>query len=68
MATLSLVLCKLGFTPSRIDVGPFFSEPTNNVAPKKIASEFGFRVVKSSINEVAWLICQVTGYPVPLFM
>lgn len=57
-----------GFPRSRLDVRFFFSEPTSNVAPKKVAAEFGFRVVKSSVGEVTWLICQVTGFPVPLFM
>ncbi|KAJ8967480.1 hypothetical protein NQ314_002794 [Rhamnusium bicolor] len=46
-----------------------FTEPTNNVPPKKIGAEFGgWRVVNINQGSVAWLTCQVTGFPVPIFM
>lgn len=45
-----------------------FPEPTNNVAPKKENREFvGWKGVTLPENKTAWLTCQVTGYPVPLF-
>ncbi|XP_071050253.1 cell adhesion molecule Dscam1 isoform X5 [Onthophagus taurus] len=44
------------------------TEPTNNVAPKKDTENFkGWKVVDVPIKHVAWLTCQVTGYPVPKF-
>lgn len=46
----------------------FFTEPTSNVPPKKVGAEFGWRVLTVKEQQVAWLTCQVTGYPVPLFM
>lgn len=44
------------------------TEPTNNVPPKKVGAEFGgWRVLNVKLADVAWLTCQVTGYPVPRF-
>ncbi|KAJ8982888.1 hypothetical protein NQ317_004318 [Molorchus minor] len=44
-------------------------QPTNNVPPKKIGAEFGgWRVVNVNEGDVAWLTCQVTGFPVPRFL
>lgn len=46
-----------------------FAEPTNNVAPKKIGAEFGgWRVAYVNNGTVAFLTCQVTGFPVPRFL
>lgn len=43
-------------------------EPTNNVQPKKVGAEFGgWRVSSINIGSIAWLTCQVTGFPVPRF-
>lgn len=46
----------------------FFTEPTNNVSPKKIGAEFGFRVAYLLVGKDAYLICQVSGFPVPRFL
>lgn len=47
----------------------FSTEPTNNVAPKKIGAEFGgWRVAYVKQKTVAFLTCQVTGFPVPIFL
>lgn len=44
-------------------------EPTNNVPPKKDGEKFtGWKDVIISQNKTAWLTCQVTGYPVPIYM
>ncbi|XP_048522534.1 Down syndrome cell adhesion molecule homolog isoform X5 [Dendroctonus ponderosae] len=45
------------------------TEPTNNVAPKKVGAEFGgWRVLNVNSNGTAWLTCQVSGFPVPKFL
>lgn len=47
----------------------FFTEPTNNVAPKKIGAEFGgWRVAYIRQETTVFLTCQVTGFPVPRFL
>lgn len=46
-----------------------FTEPTNNVAPKKMGAEFGgWRVAYVEQRKVAFLTCQVSGFPVPRFL
>ncbi|XP_066244773.1 cell adhesion molecule Dscam1 isoform X37 [Euwallacea similis] len=45
------------------------TEPTNNVPPKKDGEKFeGWKVTLVPKNTVAWLTCQVTGYPVPRYL
>ncbi|XP_066145682.1 cell adhesion molecule Dscam1 isoform X29 [Euwallacea fornicatus] len=45
------------------------TEPTNNVPPKKDGEKFeGWKVTLVPKNTVAWLTCQVTGYPVPRYI
>ncbi|ENN75865.1 hypothetical protein YQE_07594, partial [Dendroctonus ponderosae] len=45
-----------------------FLEPTSNVSPKKDLAKFeGWQVLQVPQTGVAWLTCQVTGYPVPRY-
>ncbi|KAF7271146.1 hypothetical protein GWI33_015952 [Rhynchophorus ferrugineus] len=45
------------------------TEPTNNVSPKKDLIKFeGWQVLQVRQDGIAWLTCQVTGYPVPRYL
>jgi len=46
------------------------SEPTSNIAPKSPGGGrkfYGGEVVSPFVGEIAFLTCQVAGYPVPIF-
>lgn len=48
---------------------PCILEPTNNVPPKKDFERFeGHQIVDVPLSKIAWLTCQVTGFPVPRYM
>lgn len=52
-----------------VDLVTLFPEPTNNVPPKKDLDKFeGWKVVAVPENDIAWLTCLVTGFPVPRYM
>ncbi|CAH1154339.1 unnamed protein product [Phaedon cochleariae] len=45
------------------------TEPTNNVPPKKDGEKFtGWKDLLIRESKTAWLTCQVTGYPVPIYI
>ena len=45
-----------------------YAEPTNNVPPKKSTSDFiGWKVVYVPPTDTAFLTCQVSAFPVPVF-
>lgn len=42
-------------------------EPTNNIPPKAMDKKYGFSIIFTNVNDTTYLLCQVVGYPVPLF-
>lgn len=44
-----------------------FSEPTNNIRPKLVGEKSGWKIVTTNIDETIYVLCQVVGYPVPIF-
>lgn len=45
----------------------FLPEPTNNLAPKALDKKYGFSIMSSNVGGDLFLLCQVVGYPVPVF-
>lgn len=45
----------------------FLPEPTNNLAPKALDKKYGFSIMSSNVGGNLFLLCQVVGYPVPVF-
>lgn len=43
------------------------TEPTSNIAPKALDKKFGFAIVTARINKTAIAMCQVVGFPVPIY-
>lgn len=66
----SLFVRIVTFSTNQVLVKPvFIVEPTNNVVPKKDGEKFeGWKVLLVPQNKMAWLTCQVTGYPVPRYL
>lgn len=47
---------------------PFISEPTNNVPPRAPGKKsYGGELILVKQTQNVFLMCEVTGFPVPLF-
>lgn len=45
----------------------YHTAPTNNIAPKLMGDKFGWKIILGRENSLISIMCQVVGYPVPIF-